>query len=249
MHRFLTFGAHPPPWDGDWLQVVLLAPELRPGVTARGPQALSALGFVRLYDSVWIRPDRDAAPVNEALREMLDHVQGARWSVLHVRFDDEARATRSGLRLRPDRPRLRVPSFVTSTTRAAGSRTRRGVGAARALVARTSAMDAWRRFALIDPDLPPHLLPEPWPRQEARELFLEIHWTLGPLAQARLVEVMAPHWPDASSWVTHFVAADDPSRAAPARNRLAAAGGRRGTSRHFSLRRTVTAHRSTTAHP
>ena len=80
-----------------------------------------------------------------------------------------------------------------------------------ALVARTTLMDAWRGFALTDPDLPPHLLPDPWPRQEARELFLEIHSALGPLAQARLVEVMEPTWPDAASWVTHFVAADDPT--------------------------------------
>jgi phenylacetic acid degradation operon negative regulatory protein len=72
-------------------------------------------------------------------------------------------------------------------------------------------MDAWRQFALLDPDLPARVLPPAWPRGDARALFLEVHTALGPLAQERLVEVMSPVWPDAASWVTHFVAADDPS--------------------------------------
>ena len=76
-------------------------------------------------------------------------------------------------------------------------------------------MDSWRKFADVDPDLPPHLLPEPWPRQEARETFLDIHTALGSLAQARLVEVATPHWPEASSWITHFQASRNPSRPEP----------------------------------
>ena len=59
-------------------------------------------------------------------------------------------------------------------------------------------MDGWRRFALVDPDLPAHLLPAGWPRDDARELFVEVHTALGPLAQERLVEVMTPAWPDAA---------------------------------------------------
>ena len=95
------------------------------------------------------------------------------------------------------------------------------VGPAGALVARTSAMDSWRKVADIDPDLPLHLLPKPWPREQARETFLDIHSALGSLARARLVEVAAPHWPDAASWITHFQASTDPSRPEPT-------GGRHG---------------------
>ena len=54
---------------------------------------LGELGFVRLYDSTWISPDRDAGPVRGAMGEILGGVPGARWSVLHVRFDDEAGPT------------------------------------------------------------------------------------------------------------------------------------------------------------
>jgi phenylacetic acid degradation operon negative regulatory protein len=76
------------------------------------------------------------------------------------------------------------------------------IGAAEALVLRTSLMDSWRIFADTDPDLPEHMSPVPWPRRAAREVFLEIHSALGPPAEARLVEVARPHWPQAASWIT-----------------------------------------------
>jgi len=208
MHRFLAFGAAPRPWDGTWLGVAYSLPESRQAQRHAVRKRLGELGFVRLYDSTWISPDGDAGPVRGAMGEILGGVPGARWSVLHVRFDDEtdpaAAYDLTGLALAYRR-------FVDEHV-ALRAATRAGrVGAAEALVARTTLMDAWRSFALTDPDLPPHLLPDPWPRQEARELFLEVHTALGPLAQERLVEVMEPTWPDAASWVTHFVAADDPA--------------------------------------
>ena len=53
-------------------------------------RALTAHGFVGLYDSVWIRPGVHAGPVRAELESLLHPVEGARWSVLHVRFDEEA---------------------------------------------------------------------------------------------------------------------------------------------------------------
>jgi phenylacetic acid degradation operon negative regulatory protein len=208
MHRFLAFGAAPRPWDGSWLGVSYSLPESGQAQRHAVRKRLGELGFVRLYDSTWISPDRDAGPVRGAMAEILGAVRGARWSVLHVRFDDEhdpAAAYHLTDLAHAYRGFVDHHAALRAATRAGR------VGAAQALVARTTLMDAWRRFALTDPDLPPHLLPDPWPRQEARELFLEIHSALGPLAQERLVEVMTPTWPDAASWVTHFVAADDPA--------------------------------------
>ena len=226
MHRFLAFGAVPRPWDGTWLGVSYSLPESGQAQRHAVRKRLGELGFVRLYDSMWISPDRDAGPVRGAMGEILGDVPGARWSVLHVRFDDEAgpHGPTAAYDLTGLASAYRRFVDEHAALRAA---TRAGrVGAAQALVARTTLMDAWRGFALTDPDLPPHLLPDPWPRQEARELFLEIHSALGPLAQERLIEVMEPTWPDAASWVTHFVAADDPAEPPRRRNRLAT-GGRR----------------------
>ena len=211
MHRFLAFGAAPRPWDGTWLAVSYSLPEARQAQRHAVRKSLGALGFVRLYDSLWISADRDPGPARSALGEILGAVAGARWSVLHVRFDDEEGPHGPAAAYDLDGLASAYRRFVDEhSALAAAVRTGR-VGAADALVARTTVMDAWRRFALADPDLPAHLLPEPWPRQDARDLFLEIHSALGPLAEARLVEVMSPTWPEAASWVTHFVAADDPA--------------------------------------
>ncbi|MGY4644274.1 PaaX family transcriptional regulator [Cellulomonas sp. URHB0016] len=224
MQRFLTFGAVPQPWSGQWLAVSYSLPESRQAHRHVVRKTLGSLGFVRLYDSVWISPGVDPEPVRSALGELLDTVKDARWSVMHVRFDDESgphgpaaaydlAGLESGYR-----------SFVVEHAELREAVRAGRVGAAQALVARTTVMDRWRQLALVDPDLPAHLLPAGWPRQEARALFLDVHSALGPLAQARLVEVMSPAWSDAASWVTHFVAADDP--AAPPRGGRGASHGR-----------------------
>lgn len=213
MRHFLSFGARPPQWSGQWLMVSFSIPS--PGQASRHAvrRALSALRFVGLYDSVWIRPGSDAEPVKRALSELLRHVTGARWSVMHVRFDEEAGP--HGPAGAYDLAGL-AAAYSSFIARFAPLRTavRDGqVDAVSALVARTSAMDSWRRFPDTDPDLPAHLLPDPWPRQQAREIFLDIHAALGSLAQARLVEVVTPYWPDAASWITHFQASRDSDRA------------------------------------
>ncbi|WUR57300.1 PaaX family transcriptional regulator [Micromonospora chokoriensis] len=215
MRHFLTFGAHPPPWTGAWVQASFSIPSSGQAARHAVRRSLGALGFVGLYDSVWIRPGSDAAPVREALDDLLQHVAGARWSVLHVRFDEESGP--HGPASAYDLTSL-ASAYSDFIERYADLRVAARDGTldpAGALVARTSAMDSWRRFADIDPDLPEHLLPQPWPRQRARETFLDIHSALGSLAQARLVEVATPHWPDAASWVTHFQASRDEPTAQP----------------------------------
>ncbi|WP_422735039.1 PaaX family transcriptional regulator C-terminal domain-containing protein [Micromonospora sp. WMMD729] len=209
MRQFLTFGAHPTPWTGDWVLATFSIPTSGQASRHAVRRALGALRFAGLYDSAWIRPGSDTATVNGVLGELLRHVEGARWSVMHVRFDEESGP--HGPAAAYDLTAL-ASAYSAFIQRYAPLRTavrRNEVGPARALVARTSAMDSWRRFADIDPDLPDHLLPAPWPRQEARDTFLEIHRALGVLAQERLVEVATPHWPDAAAWITHFEAADD----------------------------------------
>ncbi len=215
MQHFLNFGSHPAPWTGEWLLASFSLPSSGQASRHALRRSLSALGFVGLYDSVWIRPGSDAAPVKEALRELLHHVEGARWSVLHARFDEEAGPHGPAAAYDLTALASAYASFVQQYAELRAAARNGQVDGARALVARTSAMDSWRKFADVDPDLPAHLLPKPWPRQEARETFLDIHTRLGSLAQARLVEVTTPHWPEASSWITHFQASRNPSRPEP----------------------------------
>ncbi|NLT53400.1 MAG: PaaX family transcriptional regulator [Actinomycetales bacterium] len=211
MHRFLSFGAQPPQWTGDWVAVSFSLPEARQAQRHGIRTMLGSLRFVRLYDGVWIRPGDDSGEATRALHELLHTVRCARWSVMHVRFDDEAGP--HGPTAAYDLAGL-ASAYRSFIDRYSDLRERVRAGAVdapRALIARTSVMDSWRRFPDTDPDLPEHLLPARWPRPAARELFLEIHSALGPLAEARLVEVTAPYWPAAPSWITHFRAAEDPA--------------------------------------
>ncbi|MEN3539637.1 PaaX family transcriptional regulator C-terminal domain-containing protein [Microbispora sp. ZYX-F-249] len=235
MDHFLSFGARPPQWTGEWVTVCFSIPqsrqaqsrqaqsdkaESRPAESGQAPRhavrkALGALGFARLYDSVWIRPGSDTGPVTRALHDILDDVDGGRWSVMHTRFDEETGPHGPAAAYDLAGLASAYEAFIAeySDLRAA---VRNGeIDASRALVARTSVMDSWRKFPDIDPNLPEHLLPAPWPRQAARDLMLEIHSALGSLAEARLIQVVTPYWPDAASWITHFNASEN-SLSAPA---------------------------------
>jgi len=207
MRHFLGFGARPPDWTGTWVAVSFSLPDARQAQRHVLRRALGALAFARLYDSLWIRPGSDTDDVTRLLREIVDDVDGGRWSVMQARFDDEPGP--HGPAAAYDLAGL-AAEYESFIDRFAGAREDLRAGrldARAALIARTSVMDSWRRFADVDPDLPDHLLPSPWPREAARELFLEIHTALGSLAETRLVEVTSPYWPAAARWLTHFQAA------------------------------------------
>ncbi|GAA1776615.1 PaaX family transcriptional regulator C-terminal domain-containing protein [Luedemannella helvata] len=211
MHRFLTFGAEPPPWTGDWTVVAFSLPE--PGQAHRHHvrKTLGALGFVRLYDSVWIKPGREPQAPRQAMSAILADVERARWSVMCAQFDEESGPHGPAAAYDLDCLATAYRAFIDQYSGVRDAVHAGEVDTAQAFVVRTSVMDSWRSLVLIDPDLPEHLLPAPWPRQHARETFLDIHAALGPLAEARLVEVATPYWPAAASWVNHFRLAKDSS--------------------------------------
>jgi phenylacetic acid degradation operon negative regulatory protein len=217
MRRFLNFGARPPRWTGDWVMASFSIPSPGQAIRHAVRKSLSAQRFAGLYDSVWIRPGSDAVSVRCALSEILRDVEGARWSVMHVRFDEEAGPHGPAAAYDLAGLASSYRSFIEQYAELRVAVRNGEMDAARALVARTSVMDSWRRFPEIDPDLPRHLLPAPWPRQPARDTFLEIHSALGSLARARLVQVATPHWPEAASWITFFTASDDLPVPAPIR--------------------------------
>jgi phenylacetic acid degradation operon negative regulatory protein len=211
MRRFFEFGSRPRQGTGDWVMASFSIPGSGQGIRHAVRRSLTTLRMVGLYDSAWIRPGSETLPVREALDAILRDVAGARWSVMTVRFDQEDGP--HGPAAAYDLPGL-AAAYRDFIERFADLRTAvrdTGVQPSRALVARTSVMDSWRRFAEIDPDLPDHLLPASWPRRQARDTFLEIHTALGALAEARLVEVATPYWPDAAEWITHFDATSETS--------------------------------------
>ncbi|WP_346618726.1 PaaX family transcriptional regulator C-terminal domain-containing protein [Blastococcus montanus] len=207
MHHFLTFGAQARPWTGDWTVVSFSLPE---GLQAQRHglrRVLTQLGFVRLYDSVWIKPGEDTAAVSTSVRNALDDLREARWTVMEARFPDgggpHGPADAFDLTALGARYEEFIRRFRPEAARARAGR----ITSSEALVARTELMDAWRNFADDDPDLPSHMLPANWPRPDARDLFLDLHRRLGPLAEERLRALFTQHAPEAAALVTHFVTA------------------------------------------
>lgn len=205
MHHFLTFGAQARPWTGDWTVVSFSLPE---GLQAQRHglrRMLTQSGFVRLYDSVWIKPGKDTAPVSTSVSNALEELGDARWTVMEARFPDEGGphgpADAFDLAALAARYRDFICRFRPEAARAQAGH----IGSSEALVARTELMDAWRKFADADPDLPRHMLPEDWPRHDARDLFLDLHRRLGPLAEEHLRALFSQHSAEAAALVTHFV--------------------------------------------
>jgi phenylacetic acid degradation operon negative regulatory protein len=214
MDQFLTFGARPRPDSGDWTVVTFSlaeSPQARQAGQAQRHdvrRTLGALGFVRLYDSMWIKPGRDLVSAARAMREVLGDAAQWRWSVMSAQFHEEDGPHGPAAAYDLADLAKAYTAFIDRYSPLLASVRNRTISAAEALIARTSVMDSWRVFAVTDPDLPEHLLPARWPRRAARDLFLEIHTALGPLAEARLVEIVTPFWPDAADWITHFQAND-----------------------------------------
>ncbi len=60
--------------------------------------------------------------------------------------------------------------------------------ASEALALRLLLVDSWRRAALVDPHLPPALLPPDWPGPAARALFARLYRALTPPTEAAIAE-------------------------------------------------------------
>ena len=62
---------------------------------------------------------------------------------------------------------------------------------AEAVLARTEVMDTYRRFPMIDPELPTKLMPPGWPRGRAREVFAAVYDGLAQPAQEHVRAIAA----------------------------------------------------------
>jgi phenylacetic acid degradation operon negative regulatory protein len=200
--RIMSFGRAPSrPWDGTWVFVVFSVPEDRRHVRHTLRNRLRWLGFASLYDGVWVSPRRAAAEAADLLRELgVDQATVVESAALHA-------STGPGHPLAAwDLAELRrgydefVARFGPVRARVRGGL----VGAAEALVTRTAIMDTWRAFPSVDPDLPPSMLPAPWPRDAAREIFADVHDALGPLAEFRFRQVLAEVSPELAAATGHL---------------------------------------------
>jgi phenylacetic acid degradation operon negative regulatory protein len=199
VRRILGFGAADRSWDGNWTVVAFSVPEdqrqARPVLRAR----LRWLGFAPLYDGFWITPH----PPSDDIAELLDELNVGAATVLVGRLLDRAQADHPLSAWDLEELRAVYTGFVDRFAELL-VRLRSGeVGASEGLVARTTVMDSWRNMPNLDPELPAELLPSDWPRQRARQVFVEIYDGLGALAEMRIRQILSEFSPKLARSATH----------------------------------------------
>jgi phenylacetic acid degradation operon negative regulatory protein len=185
----MRFGLEWPAWDGRWTFVAFSLPD---DVNRSGPvlrTGLRRLDMAQLYDGLWVSPHDLTLPLGTLLAE-----QGVVASTV-LRADVASLPAKSRdpidawdlTALRDDYHRW-IAQLRKLRKRIEAGR----VSPAESLVARTSVTLTWRQFVYDDPRLPRELLPPDWPLATAREAFIAVYDGLGPAAEARAREVVAP---------------------------------------------------------
>ncbi|MQA86744.1 MAG: PaaX family transcriptional regulator [Streptosporangiales bacterium] len=203
--HILTFGTRESAWDGAWTLAVFSIPERERHIRHVLRARLRWLGFAPLYDGVWVSPHKLAEAAKEVLTEL-----GVEMATIVV-----GEVVPGGLRLgNPieawDLEELRghYEGFLDEFTPLLDRMRAGQVGASEAFVSRTALMDAWRNFPNLDPELPPALLPDQWPRAAARTMFIELYDGLGSLAEVRVRQILREFDPELARVVTHHTTAD-----------------------------------------
>jgi phenylacetic acid degradation operon negative regulatory protein len=175
------FATRAEPWDGFWTLVSFSFPQDQRGRRRALRGQLRWLGFAPLYDAVWVSPDAPNPIVKERLTATTlgtvtmfrAHQEGlatpANRDPIDA-WDVAAIAKRYNTFIRHWEPML------------PGIRAGQVSGAA-AVQARTEIMDDYRKFPLVDPELPIELMPANWPRARAREVFVAVYDGLAGAAQ------------------------------------------------------------------
>jgi len=184
-----SFAAKSDSWDGCWTLVAFSLPQKESPQRRSLRGQLRWLGFAPLYDGLWVSPDA----LNPTVKDRLLAVSGGAISVFRARHVDMPTAT--------DRKPIEawdvaaiarhyetfVRRWLPLVPRVHNGRI---VGAA-AVRARTEIMDTYRRFPILDPQLPIQLMPDNWPRARAGEAFVAVYDGLAEPAQEHVRAVVA----------------------------------------------------------
>jgi phenylacetic acid degradation operon negative regulatory protein len=183
------FAARADSWDGYWTLVSFSFPQEQHRQRRAFGGQLRWLGFAPLYDALWVSPD---VP-NPTVKSRLSAITAGAVTMFRARHVELASQTN----------RNPIDAWdITAIARRYGSFIRRWkpllprirsgkVTGAAAVRARTEIMDAYRRFPIIDPQLPIELMPARWPRTRAREVFVAAYDGLAVQAQEHVRAVVA----------------------------------------------------------
>lgn len=186
---YVEFGAKAPAWDGHWTVATFSIPEETRGLRPKLRRELERLLFAPLTDAVWVQPHDHTARIIEIGEEL-----GVNLAAMRATFTSPARGG-----LDP------VAAFPLDDVRTLYDHYRKTfepwlplvradkVDPHHALVLRANVLASWRNIARTDPQLPHALLPDDWPQDEVRSLFVDLWEGLGPIALQRMRELIAPH--------------------------------------------------------
>ena len=212
--RIVAFGAgDDADWDGRWSLVAFSVPEANRSAREALRTRLRWLGFAPLYDALWISPH---ARHDEALAELgaLGVTRATAFVATCPPLPDGTLTPESAWDL--DGLAETYRAFVTTWEPTHAALGKGAISPVDALVKRTELMDAWRAFPGVDPDLPRRLLPADWPRDRARDLFLDTYEQLGAPASVRVRQVISGYAPELADRVVQFSVASDPPGPRPA---------------------------------
>ncbi|MBV9231291.1 MAG: GntR family transcriptional regulator [Chloroflexi bacterium] len=203
--RIFSFGLHSRSWDGVWSLVAFSIPEENRQLRYVLRDRLRWLGFAPLYDGLWVSPRDSLSDAASQLAEL--SISTTTLFRAHiVDGTSEAGLPRQAWDL--EALRAHYQQFIHDV-QPLSLRIKNGtLSPEEALKVRTRIMDVWQGFLAMDPDLPDQILPPDWPRERARQLFIETYDELGPLAQRRVQQIIARYAPDLASNATYHSSSD-----------------------------------------
>ncbi|GII25994.1 PaaX family transcriptional regulator [Planosporangium mesophilum] len=182
------FAAAAESWDGCWSLIAFSMPQEGESERRSLRSRLRWLGYVPLYDGLWVSPRGLSAKV-----EALGDLSLGTMTVFRAhRLDVDGMASRDPL----DAWDLagigeHYDAFVRRWSRLL-PRVRSGdLTGTEALRARTEVMDEYRTFVVLDPRLPMRLMPAGWLRGRARELFVAVYDGLAEPALRHVLRTVA----------------------------------------------------------
>ncbi len=205
--ELLSFGAEADEWDGLWTCVAFSIPNDRREMRPQLRTALRDLGFAGLYDGLWVS-SRPSGPELEAV--LAELAEAGSFTILRASTDASSPGVAPHEAFDLVEVRSGYDDFIDAFSPVRDQLRAGGIAPSGALVSRTLLTNAWRRLNRLDPDLPERLVPDGWPRPEARSLFVEIYDALADLAAARFDQVVAGHDPSLQGMVRRFTTDDPP---------------------------------------
>lgn len=174
--RIYTFGRRPHDWDGRWVLVVASVPEGRRDARQRLRVQMGWAGFGPVGAGVWLSPWAEREEEARRVLARLGLLGRAESFVGRLgTIGDGRRTVRSAWDLA--RIGAAYEEFI------ACHRPRRPAGGRDTFAALTALVHDWRRFPIIDPDLPVGLLPARWSGHRAWSLFHRLHGAWAPAAR------------------------------------------------------------------